>query len=55
MQATKAHAAVQIAALRREEARVLDKSQTREYANYLCALRKLYEESDEAKHAREGI
>jgi hypothetical protein len=50
----KAHAAVQISALRREEVRVLEKSQTREYANLLCAMRRLQEESDEAKHGREG-
>jgi hypothetical protein len=46
---------IQIAALRSEEARVLAKGPDtmREYANYLCAMRKLHEESDEVRHARE--
>ena len=42
----KAAANIQIASLRREEARVMEKGQAREYANYLVALRKLDEETD---------
>ena len=46
---------MQIEALRSEESRVLAKGPDtmREYANYLCAMRKLHEESDEMRHARE--
>ena len=50
------HARLQISALRSEEARVFAKGPetTRDYANYLCAMRTLWQESDEVKHARDA-
>ena len=44
----KAYAGIQIAVLRREQERVLEKN-TREYANYLCAVRRVMEENEEVK------
>ena len=46
---------IQIAAMRSEEAKVFAKGPDtmREYANYLCSMRTLMEESDEVRHARE--
>ena len=47
IQSAKVHANLQISTLKREEQRVLDKAMTREYANYLVALRRLHDDNDD--------